>query len=43
MGMGMRKAMRKWFKNIGFLFPPVKSPKMSVWMRMNAIPSEHLH
>ena len=29
--------VRKWFKNIGFLFPPVCSYKMSAWMRMFAL------
>ena len=28
--------VRKWFKNIGFLFPPVCSYKMSAWMRMTS-------
>ena len=31
MAMGSEEV---WFKNIGFLFPPVLSHKMSAWMRM---------
>ena len=30
-------ALRKWFKSIGFLYPPVISHKMSAWMRMGFV------